>query len=147
MPPRGSPRRLLAPPIQAQPAPVCPISMRKIPQQPEQLRFDRRESSPPHGRARMNYDVPSREDLQNIAPKDFADAAADSIAHHRASNRFFHADAKPAARSAVSAIKNHKLRRRSSPTSAIDCLEFGAAYQTRCAKRKFLRRTRSFKWA
>ena len=94
----------------------------------------------------MNYDVPSREDLRNIAPKDFADATADSIAHHRASKRLFHADAKPATRSAVSAIKNHKLRRRSSPASAIDCLEFGAAYQTRGA-RKFLRRTRSFKWA
>jgi len=95
----------------------------------------------------MNYDIPSREDLRNIAPEDFADAAADSIPHHRAPERFFHADAEPALRSAVSAIKNYKLRRRSSPASAIDCLEFGAAYQTRGAKRKILRRTRSFKWA
>ena len=82
-----------------------------------------------------------------IPPKDFADAAANPIAHHRASQRFLHADAETASRPAVGAIKNHETRRGFTPAASIDCLEFGAAYQTRGA-RKTLRRTLGcFKWA
>jgi len=95
----------------------------------------------------MYHDVPSRGNLRIIAPKNFSNAAADPIAEHRASQSFLDADAETASRSAIGAIKNHELRRGFPPAAAIDGLEFGAAYQTRGA-RKRLRRTRgSFKWA
>jgi hypothetical protein len=95
----------------------------------------------------MNYDVPSPRDLRTIPPKDFADAAADSIANHSASQRLLHADAKTALRPAIGAVKNHELRRGFPAAAAIDGLEFPAAYQPRGA-RKTLRCTRgSFKWA
>jgi hypothetical protein len=42
--------------------------------------------------------------------KDFPDAAADPVADHRASERFFYADPESASRSAIGAIKNHELR-------------------------------------
>jgi len=95
----------------------------------------------------MNYDVPSRGDLRTIPPKDFADAPADSIANHRASQRLLDADAKTAPRPAISPIENHELRRGFPAAAAIDRLEFGAAHQTH-GTRKTLRRTLgSFKWA
>ena len=63
----------------------------------------------------MNDDVPSRGNLRTVPPKDFADAPADPIAHHRVSQRLLYADAETASRPAVGAIKNHELRRRSPP--------------------------------
>jgi hypothetical protein len=95
----------------------------------------------------MNDDVPSRRDLRIIPPKDFADAAADSIAYHRASQRFLDAGAEAAPRPAIGAIKNDKLPRGSPGAAAIDCLEFGAAYQTRGARKTLRRTLGSFKWA
>jgi hypothetical protein len=95
----------------------------------------------------MNYDVPSRGDLRIITPKDFSDAAADSIADHRASERFLDADAETASQPAIGAIKNHEVRRGSPAAAAIDCLEFGAAYQTRGARKTLRRTLGGFKWA
>jgi hypothetical protein len=119
----------------------------KVPQEAEQLRFDPRKSDPRHGRPRMNYDVPSRGDLRTLPPKDFSDAPADSIADHRASQRFLDADAETASRPAISAIKNHELRRGFPAAAAIDGLEFGAAYQTRGARKTLRRTLRIVKWA
>jgi hypothetical protein len=82
-----------------------------------------------------------------IAPKDFSDAPADPIADHRASQRFLDADAEPASRPAIGAIKNHEVRRGFPAAAAIDCLEFGAAYQTRGARKTLRRTLGSFKWA
>jgi len=82
-----------------------------------------------------------------IPPKDFSDAAADSIADHRASQRLLDADAETASRPAVGATKNHEVRRGFPAAAAIDCLEFGAAYQTRGAGRVLRRTLGSFKWA
>jgi len=135
----------------AKPLLARPLSPRRrstnVPQQRQQLRFDGRKSHPRHGRAWMNYDVPSRGDLRTIPPQDFADAAADSIANHRASQRLLDTDAKPAPRPAIGAIKNHELRRGFPAAAAIYCLEFSVAHQTH-GTRKALRRTLgSFKWA
>ena len=96
---------------------------------------------------RMNDDVPSSRDLRIIPPKDFADAAADSIAYHRASQRFLHAGTEAAPRPAIGAIKNDELPRGSPGAAAIDCLEFGAAYQTRCAGKTLRRTLGGIKWA
>jgi len=41
----------------------------------------------------MNHDVPSRRNLRPIAPQNFADAAANAIAHHCATQSFLDADA------------------------------------------------------
>jgi hypothetical protein len=82
----------------------------------------------------MNYDVPSCGNLQAIPPANFADAPADPIAEHSASQRFLDADAESALRSAVRAIKNHELRRTLPAASAIHSLEFGAALQARNAR-------------
>jgi hypothetical protein len=95
----------------------------------------------------MNYNVPSWGDLRTIPPKNFSDAPANSIANHRASERLFDADSKPASRPAIGAIKNHELRRGFPTAAAIDGLEFGAAYQTRGAGKNPRRTLGSFKWA
>ena len=78
----------------------------------------------------MNYDVPSWGDLRTIAPNDFSNTAADSIACHRASQRLLYADAEAAARPAIGAVENHEPRRSFPRALSIDGLEFGAAYQT-----------------
>jgi hypothetical protein len=95
----------------------------------------------------MNYDVPSRGDLRIITPKYFSDAAADPIADHRASERFLDADAETASQPAIGAIKNHEVRRGFPAAAAIDCLEFGAAYQTGGARKTLRRTLGGFKWA
>jgi hypothetical protein len=95
----------------------------------------------------MNYDVPSRGDLRTIPPEDFADAAANSIADYRASQRFLDADAETASWPAIATIKNHELRRGFPAAAAIYGLELGTAHQTRGARKTLRRTLRSFKWA
>ena len=95
----------------------------------------------------MNDDVPSWGDLRIIPPKDFADAAADSIAYHRASQRFLHAGTEAAPQPAIGAIKNDELPRGSAGAAAIDCFKFGAAHQPRGAGETLRRTLGGFKWA
>src|SRR5438067_153007 len=123
------------------------LSTRQRPQQTEQLRLHCCKGRPRHGCARMNYDVPSRGDLQAIPPQDFSDAPANSIADHRASQRLLHADAEAASRAAVGAIKNHELRRGFPCPAPINCFIFGTAYQASGAGKPLRHTLRSFKWA
>ena len=82
-----------------------------------------------------------------IPAKDFTNAAADSVANHSASQRLFDADAQPAPRPAIGTIKNHEPRRGFPAASPVHCLKFGAAYQTRGARKTLRRTLGSFKWA
>ncbi len=116
-------------------------------QRRHQLRLHRGKDSPGHGIARMNYDVPSWGDLRTVAPDDFSNAAADSIACHRVSQRFLHADAEAAARPAIGAVENHEPRRSFPRALSIDSLEFGAAYQTSGAGKTLRPTLGSFRWA
>jgi hypothetical protein len=95
----------------------------------------------------MYYDVPSWGNLRNILAKDLTDATADSIANHRASQRLFDADAQSALRPAIGTIENHETRRGLPAATPIHCLKFGAAYQTRGARKTLRRTPGSFKWA
>ena len=102
-------------------------ALRQIPQ----LRFERRERRLRHRASRMNHDVPSCRILRSIAPQNFADAAPYAVAYHRAPQRLFHADAKPAARETVRAIENCELRTGTPLAGAIHGLVIRAAQQAR----------------
>jgi len=88
----------------------------------------------------VNYDVPSWGNLRTLSPKNLSNAAADAIPRDRCSQRFFDADAESVLRCAIRAKKYDKLGGTFPAAGAINCLEFGSAYQTRGA-RKALRRT------
>jgi len=109
--------------------------LRRIPQralqQFPQVRFQRLERKFRHRAPRMNHDVPSRRILRSIAPQDFADAAPNAIAYHRAPQRLLHADAEAAARETVRAIENCKLRTGAPLATAMHGLKIRAAQQAR----------------
>ena len=101
------------------------------PHQIPQLQFEGRERRLRHRASRMNHDVPSCRILRSIAPQNFADAAPYAVAYHRAPQRFFHADAEPAARETIRAIENCELRTGTPLAAAIHGLVIRAAQQAR----------------
>jgi hypothetical protein len=58
----------------------------------------------------MHHEIPSCWYLQKIPSKNFPDAPANSIAHHRPAQRLFHADSEPAALASIGTVENHELR-------------------------------------
>jgi|GEM_PF-2401998 len=77
----------------------------------------------------MNDDVPPCWYLREILPKDLANTPSDTIADHRAAQRFLHADAEPAVREMIGPNENYELAARASLPAAIDRFIFHAANQ------------------
>jgi hypothetical protein len=65
----------------------------------------------------------------------FAQAAANAIAHYRAAERFFDAEAKAAERQLIGAKKNHEVRTGTPASGAINGVEISAAHQARLARK------------
>jgi hypothetical protein len=102
-------------------------SRERAPQQAEEFVRQPRKFDPRHRGARVNHDVPSSWYLRPVESQDFANAPANSIAHDRAAQSFFHAGAETASSRAVAANKNNELRTRTPFASAINRFIFDAA--------------------
>jgi hypothetical protein len=59
---------------------------------------------------------------------DLAQASAHTISHHRATQRFFNAEAEAAQRQLIGAKKNHEVRTGAPPSRAIHGVEIAAAH-------------------
>jgi len=67
----------------------------------------------------MHYEIPSRRDLLPMDPDDLPHPSPDAIAHHRAADRFFDAEAEAALRQLVGAKKYSEVGIRAALACAI----------------------------
>ena len=67
--------------------------------------------------------------------QDFADAPPDPVAHNRAAQCFFYADAETAASRFVWAEENYELRARTPAAATVHGLEFAAAHEPRVTRK------------
>src|SRR5277367_1021441 len=83
----------------------------------------------------MYHDVPSRGYLLPVAADQFAHAPSHVVAHHRASQGFFNAEAEAAQRQPVGANENSKVGTRAALRGLIDAIKFRLAHQPRLARK------------
>jgi acetyl esterase/lipase len=69
-----------------------------------------------------------------MAAHDLADAPPDTIAHHRAAERFLDAEAETALRQLVGAKKNGEVGTRAALPGAVHGIEFSAPHQPRSTR-------------
>jgi hypothetical protein len=65
----------------------------------------------------------------------FAQAAANTISHYRAAERFFDAESEAAERQLIGAKKNHEVSTGTPASGAINGVEISAAHQSRSARK------------
>jgi len=70
-----------------------------------------------------------------MAAYDLANAPPDAVAHHRAAQRFFDAEAEAAHRRLVGAKKNCEVGTGSALPGAVHGIEFAAPHQPRLARK------------
>src|ERR1700747_1543659 len=102
-------------------------------QQPQQIRGHGHKRRFGQRALRMNHDIPSRGYLSPVAAHDFAQAPPDTIAHHRAAQRLFDADATPPFRQCIGAKEHCEEGTRAALSGAVDRIIFAAPHQPRLA--------------
>jgi hypothetical protein len=88
-----------------------------------------------HDALRMNHNVPSWWYLQTMTTDGLPQAPTNTIAHYRAAESLFNAEAEAALRQFISAKKNNEVRIGTPSAGAIDSVEISAAHQARVARK------------
>jgi len=84
---------------------------------------------------RMNHNVPSWWYLQTMTTNSFPQATANTIAHYRAAESLFNAEAEAALRQLIGAKKSNEVRAGTPSAGAIDSVEISATHQARVARK------------
>ena len=88
-----------------------------------------------HDVLRMNDNVPSWWYLQTMTTNGLPQATANTIAHYRAAESLFNAEAEAAVRQLIGAKKSNEVRAGTPSAGAIDGVEISAAHQARVARK------------
>src|SRR5207245_11215564 len=105
-------------------------------QQPQQIRCQRRKRRACYRALGVYDDVPSCGYLLLVAAHDLAHAPPDTIAHHRAAQRFLDAEAKTALRQFVRAKENGEVGTRSALSGEVHSIKFFATQQPPLARKR-----------
>ena len=84
---------------------------------------------------RMNHNVPSWWYLQTMTTNGLPQATTNTIAHYRAAESLFNAEAEAALRQLIGAKKSNEVRAGTPSAGAIDSVEISAAHQARVARK------------
>ena len=84
---------------------------------------------------RVNDDVPSRRYFRTMTTNGLPQTAANTIAHYRAAQSLFDAEAEAAAGQLIGAKENGEVRTGAPASGAIDGVEISAADQARVARK------------
>src|ERR1700693_2169550 len=114
--------------------PAC-SSTSPRPQQPQQIRRQRRKLRLRHVALRVYDDVPSCRYLQTMAAHDFSHAPPDAIARYRAAECFLDAESKAAVRQLVRAKKNGEMGIRAALPGTVHGVKLPAPHQPRLARK------------
>jgi len=88
-----------------------------------------------HDVLRMNDNVPSWWYLQTMTTNSLPQATTNTIAHYRAAESLFNAEAEAALRQLIGAKKNNEKRAGTPSTGAIDGVEISTAHQAHVARK------------
>jgi len=107
----------------------------RILQQPQQIGGQRGMIGTRHDVLRMNDNVPSWWYLQTMTTNGLPQATTNTIAHYRAAESLFNAEAEAALRQLIGAKKNNEKRAGTPSAGAIDRVEISTAHQARVARK------------
>ena len=88
-----------------------------------------------HDAFRMNHNIPSWWYLLTVTTNGLPQATANTIAHYRAAESLFNAEAEAALRQLIGAEKSNEVRAGTPSAGAIDSVEISAAHQARVARK------------
>ena len=107
----------------------------RVLQQAQQVGGQRGMVGTRHDALRMNDNVPSWWYLQTMTTNGLPQATANTIAHYRAAESLFNAEAETALRQLIGAKKSNEVRAGTPSAGAIDSVEISAAHQARVARK------------
>ena len=107
----------------------------RILQQAQQIGGQRGVLGTRHDALRMNDNVPSWWYLQTMTTNSLPQATTNTIAHYRAAESLFNAEAETALRQLIGAKKSNEVRAGTPSAGAIDSVEISAAHQARVARK------------
>ena len=107
----------------------------RILQQAQQVGGQRGMVGTRHDAFRMNHNVPSWWYLQTMTTNSLPQATTNTIAHYRAAESLFNAEAETALRQLIGAKKSNEVRAGTPSAGAIDSVEISAAHQARVARK------------